>query len=556
MARADIFHPDFAPVPYWWEAYRPETGELVEVPREARVAIVGGGYAGLAAALEFAKHGIDAVVLERGAPGVGASTRNGGAVSGGVNIGKSFSGRAAQVDAGRARRLLADGADAFALIERLIAEEAIECFWQKRGRFVGAWTQDHFATQQKRLASLNDDAQSGAYMVPRERQREEIASDYYYGGMVVERSASLHPALYYKGLVDACRRRGVAICAEAGVEKIAPGTSTNGAFWRVETGRGTVMAGDVVIATNGYTGSLTPALRRRIVPIASHIIATEPLRAGSGRVADPETAQHLRYQARALLLPHVARRHAYGVRRPRAVHPGRSDAVRPGAPRLHDRALSAAEGRPGDPQLDRQHRLHPRRLAAYGRGGRAPLLPRLQRQRGRDDDLSGNPDRAPDRAGWRTGPAPSTAANFPTTSSITATRGSCRSSAAITGCATGSIACSPEWGRMRYCRGRSLRGRTEMEFASFKSSLAGAAPPAGTSGALQALWWQAKGDWHQGHRCAQAQADEKGAWAHAYLHRVEGDAMNAGGWYKRAGKTAPSGPLDQEWEEIARALLG
>ena len=85
-------------------------------------------------------------------------------------------------------------------------------------------------------ASLNDAAQSGAYMVPRERQREEIASDYYYGGMVVERSASLHPALYYKGLLDACRRRGIAICAEAAVEKIA----ANGAGWRVETSRGTV----------------------------------------------------------------------------------------------------------------------------------------------------------------------------------------------------------------------------------------------------------------------------------------------------------------------------
>jgi len=94
-----------------------------------------------------------------------------------------------------------------------------------------------------------------------------------------------------------------------------------------------------------------------------------------------------------------------------------------------------------------------------------------------------------------------------------------------------------------------------MEFDTFKSSLAGASPPAGISGAVQALWWQAKGDWHQGHRCAQAQADEKGAWAHAYLHRVEGDEMNAGGWYKRAGKTVPTASLGQEWEEIARALL-
>ena len=93
----------------------------------------------------------------------------------------------------------------------------------KRDRFVGAWTPAHYDYQQTRLAALNDNAQSGAYMVPRERQREEIASDYYYGGMVVERSASLHPALYYKGLLDACRRRGVAVCAEAAVDEIAQG---------------------------------------------------------------------------------------------------------------------------------------------------------------------------------------------------------------------------------------------------------------------------------------------------------------------------------------------
>jgi glycine/D-amino acid oxidase-like deaminating enzyme len=210
MPRMDIFDPGFVPEPYWGAAYRPSGGEPPDVPRDARVAIVGGGYAGLAASLELARHGVEAVVLERGELGIGASTRNGGSVSGGVNIGKSFSGRAAEVDPDRAHRLLSDGADAFSLIERLIEEEGIACFWQKRGRFVGAWTPTHFAYQESRLRSLNDDAASGAYMVPRQRQREEIASDYYHGGMVVERSASLHPALYYKGLLDACRRRGVA----------------------------------------------------------------------------------------------------------------------------------------------------------------------------------------------------------------------------------------------------------------------------------------------------------------------------------------------------------
>src|SRR5437868_12061326 len=161
MPRDSIFHPDFAPRPYWWEAYAPSAGELVDVPKESRVAIVGGGYAGLAASLELAKHGVDAVVLEGGALGVGASTRNGGSVSGGVNIGKSFSGRAAEVAPERAHDLLADAADAFSLIERLIAEEGIECFWMKRGRFAGAWTPKHYASQEKRLASLNDAAQSG-----------------------------------------------------------------------------------------------------------------------------------------------------------------------------------------------------------------------------------------------------------------------------------------------------------------------------------------------------------------------------------------------------------
>ncbi len=273
MLNPDILHRDFQPEPYWWEAYRPVAGELVEVPKRARVAIVGGGYAGLSTALELAKQGIDAVVLEANELGFGASTRNGGAVSGGVNVGKSFSGRAADLDPERAGRLLSDAADAFALVDRLIDNERIDCFWEKPGRFVGAWTRRHFDAQQQRLALLNATARSGAYMVPRAHQREEIASDYYHGGMVVERSGKLHPALYYKGLLEACRRRGVALCANAAVGHIA----RSGSAWRVETSRGEVSAGEVVIATNGYTGALTPTLRRRIVPIASHIIATEEL---------------------------------------------------------------------------------------------------------------------------------------------------------------------------------------------------------------------------------------------------------------------------------------
>ncbi|HEV2301736.1 MAG TPA: hypothetical protein VGR91_09230 [Stellaceae bacterium] len=95
-----------------------------------------------------------------------------------------------------------------------------------------------------------------------------------------------------------------------------------------------------------------------------------------------------------------------------------------------------------------------------------------------------------------------------------------------------------------------------MDFAAFKSSLTQDMPPAGLGSAAAALWWQAKGDWPKAHRCAQQQADPTGAWVHAYLHRVEGDMSNAGGWYGRAGKPVSSMPLKEEWETIARALLG
>jgi glycine/D-amino acid oxidase-like deaminating enzyme len=273
MASADIFHPDFKAKPYWWEAYQPTATDPVDLPKRVRVAIVGGGYGGLSTALELTKNGIDCVVLEAAELGFGASTRNGGGISGGVNIGKSFSGKSLEPSSDRAHAVLADGSDAFSLIERLIAEENIACFWNKTGRFAGAWTPAHYAAQAKKVDLLNQVARSDAYMVPRDQQREEIASDYYYGGMVVERSANLHPALYYKGLLDACRARGIPVCAKAGVQRI---TERSG-VWDVETVRGVVQADEVVIATNGYTGDVTPELKRRVVPLASHIIATEEL---------------------------------------------------------------------------------------------------------------------------------------------------------------------------------------------------------------------------------------------------------------------------------------
>jgi len=94
-----------------------------------------------------------------------------------------------------------------------------------------------------------------------------------------------------------------------------------------------------------------------------------------------------------------------------------------------------------------------------------------------------------------------------------------------------------------------------MTLQAFRDSLSGAAPPAGLSPALQALWQEARGDWPAAHALAQAQDDAEGAWVHAYLHRVEGDLANARYWYRRAGRTASDQPLPEEWAALASALL-
>ena len=74
-------------------------------------------------------------------------------------------------------------------------------------------------------------------------------------------------------------------------------------------------------------------------------------------------------------------------------------------------------------------------------------------------------------------------------------------------------------------------------------------------GVLRALWWDARGDWKRAHEVAQEIETEDGAWVHAYLHRREGDAVNAGYWYRRAGRPEATGDLRAEWERMVQELL-
>lgn len=93
-----------------------------------------------------------------------------------------------------------------------------------------------------------------------------------------------------------------------------------------------------------------------------------------------------------------------------------------------------------------------------------------------------------------------------------------------------------------------------MQLNEFRASVDAAEPPP-VSLPLQALWWDAKGEWTRAHACVQADSGSVAAAVHAYLHRKEPDLANAGHWYSRAGRAAATGALEQEWEALATELL-
>ncbi|MFC4276601.1 NAD(P)/FAD-dependent oxidoreductase [Achromobacter aloeverae] len=276
---AEIFSSDFRKLPYWWEAYAPPETDDDALPASADVVIIGAGYTGICCALTLREAGIEAIVLEAGRPGIGASTRSGGQVSGGVNVQKKALAAVGENDAQRAERLsarLRDADAAMTYVVGLIEKHGIQCGWRPTGRLTTMWLPQHYEAWQGRMAQLNANTQSRARMIPREALDAEIGSSVYHGAALIERAGHLHPAQLYGGMLAAARAAGAKIHGQAPVARIArvPGG------YDVTSGRGTVRAREVVIATNGYTGPEMAGLDRRVVPIATYMIATDELAPG------------------------------------------------------------------------------------------------------------------------------------------------------------------------------------------------------------------------------------------------------------------------------------
>ena len=259
--------------PYWWDEAPPDRTDTGEpLPERSDVLVVGAGYAGLSAALTLARAGRSVLVLDAACPGFGASTRSGGMIGSGHRVGLGDLRR--RYGEATALAVLREGHAALAFTTELIRREAITCHFAVTGRFRGAWTPVHYEAmareldEQRRLLGLE------AELVPPAEVAREVATDRYHGGALFLRHGAVQPAMLHAGLLARAREAGAVVRGGTPVTALDGTTAV--------TPRGRVLAGDVLIATNGYTPAAAGRLRQALLPVPSFLIATAPL--GAERV--------------------------------------------------------------------------------------------------------------------------------------------------------------------------------------------------------------------------------------------------------------------------------
>jgi glycine/D-amino acid oxidase-like deaminating enzyme len=262
---------------YWTASTPAFVPRAVDLPAQCDVAIVGGGFTGLSAALALARRGASVLVLEAGERvAAEASGRNGGHVNNGLAV--DYGEVAAKVGVERARAWYHAYDAAVDAVERIVRDEAIDCDFARRGKLKLATRPAHLEALTRSADRLvADGVDTDVQILHAPRVRLEVASDRFVGGLLYKRSAQMHMGRFANGLAQAAERSGAAIHTGTCVQRLE---RLKGEAHRVHTSRGTVRAAQVLLANgaarHGGYGSFG-WLRRRIVPIGSFIVVTEPL---------------------------------------------------------------------------------------------------------------------------------------------------------------------------------------------------------------------------------------------------------------------------------------
>jgi len=273
---------DYERRPYWHATMPPlpdRTGR--DLPEVVDIVIVGGGYTGLAAARSLARGGATVAVLEARTLGWGASTRNGGIAHPGYKWGPTS--LVKRYGPELARQLYADSVEATEFLGRTIREAGVDAELRLNGYMELASARSHFEEFDEE-AAIRAEWGIPARIISRDRLAHEVGTTAYHGGLTIDTGGLLHPGKWFAGLVSLAEQAGAQLHEGTAVKSIR--RQADGRFV-VATNRGAVHARDVLVATNGYTDGAAPSLRRRIIPIGSYIIATEPLPADLARELSP-----------------------------------------------------------------------------------------------------------------------------------------------------------------------------------------------------------------------------------------------------------------------------
>ena len=271
---------------YWLETVTaPSAPSAHGLPECADVVVVGAGFCGLSAARTLAKRGVNVAVLEAETFGWGASARNGGMVLTGMKLPaptliKRY-GREV------VRKMYAASLETIDCVEQIVREENIDCSFSRCGHLEVACKQSHFDGYEESVALIQREFNHELRIIPKSQLRSEIGSDIYFGGMVDETSAGLNPARYVTGLAQAAQRSGACLHDHTRVTSIQQETKNGARKFRLQTSNGAITSREVLLATGAYTTAATPALRKKIIPIGSYIIATEVLPADLARELSP-----------------------------------------------------------------------------------------------------------------------------------------------------------------------------------------------------------------------------------------------------------------------------
>ena len=261
---------------YWLTtASMPSTDAARPLPSRLDVAVIGAGFTGLSAARTLAKRGASVAVLESETIGWGASSRNGGMVLTGMKL--SVNQLISIYGRDLTRRMYAASLQTIDCVEQIVREEAIDCDFSRCGHLEVACKQKHFDDYARQVDVIAREFDHQLRVVQKNELNAEIGSNIYYGGMVDEVSAGLNPARYVAGLGRAATNAGAEIFEHARVEGLLRESRQGEAGWKITTSRGPLWAREVFVGTSGYTGRATPALQKRIIPIGSFIITTQPL---------------------------------------------------------------------------------------------------------------------------------------------------------------------------------------------------------------------------------------------------------------------------------------